>query len=143
MSLMSSNVAPKNRQSGFTLIEVVVAFSLLAVGLAAVMQIAIGALRQAHNASQFTEASLYAQSLLDTAGVGERLEEGGDNGRFGDRYTWQLEVTPYEAASDSDIPLDPAMAPVDLYRLDLTVSWERGRRLHEVEFSTLRALTPQ
>lgn len=143
MSLMPSNAALPKRQSGFTLIEVVVAFSLLAVGLAAVMQIAIGAMRQARNAAQFTEASLYAQSLLDIVGVGERLEEGGDSGRFGDDYSWQLDITPYEATSASDSPLDPAIAPVDLYRLDLTVTWGRGRRVHEAEFSTLRALTPQ
>lgn len=129
------------RQGGFTLIEVVIAFSLLAVGLAAAMQVATGALRLARNANEFTEASLYAQSLLDTVGVGERLEEGGDSGRFGDRYTWQLEVTPFEVATDT--PLDPAMAPVSLYRLDLTVTWERGRNAHEAQFSTLRALTPQ
>lgn len=127
-------------QRGFTLIEVVVAFSLLAVGLAAAMQIATGAMRQARNAAQFTEASLYAQSLLDTIGVGERLEEGGDSGRFGDVYAWELDVTPWEVASDG--PLEPAVAPVSLYRLDLWVSWQRGRNTHQVQFSTLRALTP-
>ncbi len=141
MSFMSSHVVIGRRQSGFTLIEVVVAFSLLAVGLAAVMQVAIGAMHQARSATEFTEASLYAQSLLDTTGVGERLEEGTDSGRFGDRYQWQLDVRPYEIATDT--PQDPAMAPVDLYRLDLVVTWERGRRVHEVQFSTLRALTPQ
>src|SRR5690606_29721316 len=124
-----------------SLIEVVAAFALLAVGLGAAMQIAVGSLRQARNAAEFTEASLYAQSLLDTMGVGERLEEGGDSGRFGERYQWQLDVTPYEVPSDT--PLDPALAPVSLYRLDLMVRWERGRHQHEAHFSTLRALTPQ
>ena len=129
------------RQHGFTLIEVVAAFSLLAVGLGIMMQIAVGAMRQARSASEFTEASLYAQSLLDSAGVGERLEEGGDSGRFGERYAWNLEVTPYEVPSETS--LDSATVPVALYRLDLTVRWERGRNEHEVHFSTLRALTPQ
>lgn len=129
------------RAGGFTLIEVVVAFSLLALGLAAVMQIATGALRQARNAAEFTEATLYAQSLLDGLGVGERLEEGSDAGRFGDRYDWELEVTPWEIQTDS--PLDPAVPPVELYRLDLRVTWLRGRNLHEAHFATLRALTPE
>jgi general secretion pathway protein I len=132
---------PGRAQRGFTLIEVVVAFSLLAVGLAAAMQIAVGSMRQARSAEAFTEASLYAQSLLDGVGVGERLEEGGDSGRFDDRYAWDLEVTPYEVASDP--PIDPAMVPVQLYRLDLRVRWERGRNEYEAQFSTLRALTPE
>ena len=134
-------MAHSHRQRGFTLIEVVIAFALLAVGLGAALQIAVGSLRQARNAEQFTEAALYAQSLLDTVGVGERLEEGGDSGRFGERYAWQLDVTPYEVPGD--VPLDPALAPVQLYRLDLVVRWERGRHQHEAQFSTLRALTPQ
>ena len=129
------------RQRGFTLIEVVTAFALLAVGLGAALQIAVGSLRQARNAADFTEASLYAQSLLDTVGVGERLEESGDSGRFGERYAWELEVTPYEVPSD--MPLEQGMVPVTLYRLDLRVRWDRGRHTHEAQFSTLRALTPQ
>jgi len=141
MSRQFAKPAIARRQGGFTLLEVVIAFSLLAVGLAAAMQVATGALRLARNANEFTEASLYAQSLLDTVGVGERLEEGSDSGQFGDRYTWQLEVTPFEVVSDT--PLDPAMAPVRLYRLDLIVSWERGRNIYDAQFSTLRALTPQ
>ena len=132
---------PKRAQRGFTLIEVVVAFSLLAVGLAAAMQIAVGSMRQARSAEAFTEASLYAQSLLDGLGVGERLKEGGDSGRFGERYAWELEVTPYEVPSD--MPLEQGMVPVTLYRLDLRVRWDRGRHTHEAQFSTLRALTPQ
>lgn len=130
-----------HRQCGFTLIEVVIAFALLAVGLGVALQIAVGSLRQARNAAEFTEAALYAQSLLDTVGVGERLEEGGDSGRFGERYAWQLDVAPYEVPGD--VPLDPASAPVALYRLDLVVRWERGRHAHEAHFATLRALTPQ
>jgi general secretion pathway protein I len=134
-------MSASRRQQGFSLIEVVAAFALLAVGLGATMQIAVRSLRQARNAAEFTEASLHAKSLLDTYGVGERLEEGGDSGQFGDRYDWELEVTPYEVPSDA--PLDPALAPVELYRLDLRVRWSRGRHVHEARFATLRALTPQ
>ena len=132
---------PGHAQCGFTLIEIVVAFSLLAIGLAAAMQIAVGSMRQARSAEAFTEASLYAQSLLDGLGIGERLEEGGDSGRFDDRYAWELNVTPYEVPSDP--PIDPVMVPVQLYRLDLLVRWERGRNAYEAQFSTLRALTPE
>ncbi|MBB5208694.1 type IV pilus modification PilV family protein [Chiayiivirga flava] len=128
------------RQSGFTLIEIVVAFSILAVGLGIAMQIATGAMRQSRSASDYTEAALYAQSLLDNVGVGERLEESEDSGEFDERFSWSLRSEPYEIQTDS--PLEPGIAPVELYRLELVVRWQRGRGEQEARFVTLRALTP-
>lgn len=130
------------RQAGFTLIEIVVAFTVLALGLGIAMQIATGAMRNARHAEERTEAALYAQSLLDTAGIGERLEEGSSSGEFGDRYRWSLAVEPYEVESAADSPLDPALASVQLYRLELVVNWGRPPREQEARFVTLRALTP-
>lgn len=127
------------RQHGFTLLEVVVAFSLLAVGLGIMMQIAVGSLRQARSAAEFTEAALHAQSKLDALGVGERLSEGSDSGRFGERYEWSLEVTPYEVEGEAQAE----NSVITLYRIDLIVTWERGRHTREARFSTLRALLSQ
>jgi general secretion pathway protein I len=129
------------RARGFTLIEIVVAFAILAVGLGLAMQIATSAMRNTRLAAQRTEAALYAKSLLDTLGVGERLEEGADSGEFGEDYRWDLSVTPFEI--ESSVPgLDPAIAPVELYRLELVVTWGKRPREHEARFVTLRALTP-
>lgn len=138
-------------QRGFTLIEVVMAFSLLAVGLGIAMQIAIGAMRQTRNAAEFTEASLYAQSLIDTLGVAERLEPGQESGKFGERYRWELSVDPYEVqpvatsttATTGGLSQPEAMPSVEMLRLELVVSWERGNNTHEARYVTLRAMTPQ
>jgi general secretion pathway protein I len=130
------------RARGFTLIEIVVSFAVLAIGLGIAMQIATGAMRNARQAEQRTEAALYAQSLLDSVGIGERLEEGGSSGEFGDAYRWELSVTPFEVESPADSPLDPALAPVQLYRLELVVTWGQAPREQEARFVTLRALTP-
>jgi general secretion pathway protein I len=132
------------REQGFTLIEIVVAFAILALGLAVAMQIATGAMRNSRRAAERTEAALYAQSLLDSAGVGERLEEGETTGDFGDTYRWTLDVAPFEVEVESEnaAPLDPALSPIHLYRLELLVTWGEGRAQQEARFVTLRALTP-
>lgn len=128
------------RQRGFTLIEIVVAFAILSIGLGIAMQIAAGAMRNARQAATRTDAALYAQSLLDTAGVGERLEEGTSNGEFGDKFRWTLRAEPFEL--ESETPVEPGMAPVQLYRLELVVSWDVGDKEQQASFVTLRALTP-
>ena len=128
------------RQRGFTLIEIVVAFAILALGLGIAMQIASGAMRNARQAATRTDAALYAQSLLDTVGVGERIESGSSNGEFNDQFAWHLDAEEYEV--ESETPLEPGMAPVQLYRLDLRVTWQAGGKEQEARFVTLRALTP-
>jgi general secretion pathway protein I len=128
------------RQRGFTLIEIVVAFAILALGLGIAMQIAAGAMRNARQAAIRTDAALYAQSLLDTVGVGERLEEGSSSGEFGEQFRWTLRADPYEIESES--PIAPGMSPVQLYRLQLDVTWETHGKEQVASFVTLRALTP-
>jgi general secretion pathway protein I len=125
---------------GFTLIEVVLAFAILALGLGITMQIATSAMRNARQAAQRTEAALYAKSLLDSVGVGERLEEGDSSGEFSDDFQWTLSAVPYEVESETQ--LEPGASPVQLYRLELVVSWGSGRNEQEAHFVTLRALTP-
>jgi general secretion pathway protein I len=130
------------RARGFTLIEIVMALAILSIGLGLMMQIATGAMRNARQAAQRTEAALYAKSLLDSAGIGERLEEGESSGDFGDDYRWTLSVTKHEIEQEGPNPIDPSMSPVQLYRLELQVEWGERPRLQAARFVTLRALTP-
>ena len=137
--------ARASRQHGFTLIEIVAAFSILALGLALSMSIASGAIGQARRGATFTEAALYARSLLDTAGAGERIEEGVTEGEFGERYSWQLDVVAWEPEPLEGLAAATgltAISPVELYRLDLTVRWQEGEHERQAHFATLRALTP-
>lgn len=129
---------------GFTLIEVVAAFAVLVLGLGLVMQIATGGLRQARQAAEYTEVSLLAQSLLDTVGVGERIELGATRGEWEGGYRWELTVSPYQAESESGgFGIDPMSAPVQLVELELAVSWERNRNTREMRYLTLRAMLPE
>jgi len=136
---MLQHSPPPKRQRGYSLIEIVAAFVVLALGMAIAMQSVTGALRQARHAADQTEAALLAQSLLDAAGVGKRLEAGEDSGRFDERFDWTLRVEPYELEGMDPMGLlNPV--PVELMRLELEVRWAEGRR--SARFVTLRALTP-
>lgn len=132
------------QQRGFTLLEIVVAFSILALGLGLAMRIQIGATQQARIADEQTRAALHAQSILDVAGVGERLEEGVAEGEFEDGYSWRLEVSPYQPPAEAiDPQIDMSSMPVQLLELDLTLSWQREGRAVESHYRTLRAMQPE
>ena len=81
---------------GFTLIEVMVAFAVLALALTLLLGTLSGASRQVRWADDAGRAALHAQSLLDQTGVGEVLQPGQSDGDFEDgRYRWSLQVEPW------------------------------------------------
>jgi general secretion pathway protein I len=130
-------------QRGFTLLEVVAAFAILALGLGMAMQAASGAMQQSRQAAEHTRAALHARSVLDTLGVGERLEPGQYGGEFADGYRWRAEVAPFELGGE-DLPVgfDPSFSAVSLLRVDLVIEWQRGTQTAEARFSSLRAMLP-
>jgi general secretion pathway protein I len=136
--------AAARREAGFTLLEVVAAFAILAIGLGLAMQAATGAMQQSRQAAEHTRAALHARSVLDTLGVGEPLEEGSYGGEFEDGYSWAAEVGPFELAEEElPIGFDPALGAVRLLRIDLLIEWERGGRSAQARFASLRAMLPE
>jgi general secretion pathway protein I len=131
---------------GFSLLEVMAAFVLLAMSLGLLVGMLSGGLRKVSTAARETEATLHAQSLLDTVGTITPLVPGHTQGEFEDgRYRWALDIAPM----DDPAPVPPAAAaaprlqggPV-LYRVALQVDWAKGGPRQRLRFVTLRARTP-
>ncbi|HEU0151906.1 MAG TPA: prepilin-type N-terminal cleavage/methylation domain-containing protein [Arenimonas sp.] len=141
------------RPRGFSLLEVILAFALLSVGLGILIAILSGGLAQVRNAGDATEATLHAQSLLEQVGVLEPIEPGVERGDFDrGRYRWELAISEVEdpaprAESGADVVpiesvgLQPVGAPV-LYRVQLDVSWGEDETPRTLRFATLRVRYP-
>ena len=125
------------QQGGFTLLEVLVAFVVFVLVFGAVLEAMGLALRNTRRSAEVSEAALWAQSKLDSLGTVDELEEGSENGEFSKRYQWQLEVSKYEVVRTDGLAADSF--PVELYRVDLTVSWGERNRRNEQHFITLRS----
>ena len=131
---------------GFTLLEVMLAFVLLAVALGLLLGMLSGGLKQVSEAGHATEATLHAESMLDALGTLEPIAPGHKEGTFADeRYRWTLDI---ETADDpaplaTDVAASPPLlgGPV-LYRVALEVRWGQGRPRERLRFVTLRARTP-
>ena len=144
------------RQGGFTLVELVAAFVIFALGFGILMSILTDNIHVTRESADITRAALWAQSLIDMQGVGESLQEGSSSGRFDDNYTWQMNVAkiqpPEEPQSGSVTPGNSMMQgpqvtqvanTVDLYQLELVVSWGTQYLQHHARFVTLRAQEQQ
>lgn len=83
----------RQRPHGFTLIEVLVAFAVLAIGITVVAAMLNGGRRQVRYAADASYAAQLAQSVLDAQGINGRLREGVDDGESDDgRVRWRLET---------------------------------------------------
>ena len=132
------------RQRGYTLIEVIVAFMVLALALAILLGILSNSTKQIRWADDAGRAALHAQSLLDQAGVGEALRPGHREGEFEDgRYRWAMDVGPWRDPSLGEAPPQPEDpgAP-KLLQLDLDVRWGDGGPRNRLQLQTLRLTLP-
>jgi len=128
--------AARGRQRGFTLLEVIVAFALLALALTLLLGSLSGAARQVRESADGSRATLHAQSLLAQLGTGEPLRPGVQEGGFeGDRYRWRLEVAPFADPLAARAQLDPG-AP-QLLDVRLQVRWG-DERAQARQWRTLR-----
>ncbi len=124
-------------QRGFTLIEVLVAFVLLALFLGAILPTLSSSLAGTRTGNDTITATAYAQSLIAGVGVEGRLTEG----EFTDtlehtRFSSRLTVRPYVApAADG--------TGARLFEVTARVGWREGARERMVSLTTLRYGTGQ
>lgn len=126
---------------GFSLLEILVAFTLLAVAMGVLMQIFSSGVNGATLADRYAKATMYAESKLAGVGVEADLKEGADSGKFDDDFSWSLQVRPYQdpfPKEASVIDFEKLM-PTQLYEIELKVSFTADdRRERVVNLSTLR-----
>jgi len=128
---------PKSRaeQSGFTLIEVIVALAIAALGLGMLMMATGTGLTSTSAADETIEATLRAQSHLDALGSLTPLRPGIQSGDDGGGYSWRVSVSqPVSHANAAD----PDETPPALYSILVTISWRSGLSSRSVSLSTQR-----
>ncbi len=119
-------------ETGFTLVEVIVAIAILSASLGALLAAISQGLRQTSEAERMGEAGLLAQSLLAEAGTSLSLREGENTGQFTNGYAWKLSTRRYGEAAEREA------WPVTAYIVSAEVTWNSGRAKRSFELNTLR-----
>jgi len=111
-----------NKSGGFTLLEVMMAISIIAIALTAVLGSQSQSVALAGEARFKTTAPLLAQNKMAEMEAMNPVDLASDSGDFGDDfpgYTWTVTV--------DDVMFDGSMIGSDyLKQIDLTVSWGQG-----------------
>ena len=131
-----------NRERGFTLIEVVVAFVMLALVLSVSFEIFSRGMTRAGDLDDRANALVVAQSRLAATGAEEGVKEGVTTGESEDRrFQWTVNVQRADQLLPSSVG-KPASSAFALYSVDVHVSW-RGSdaKEHGLDLATLVAGT--
>lgn len=132
-------IARARAQGGFSLLEVLVAFVILALVATALFRLFGGALGNAGIAEDASRAVLVAQSRLDAARTELRADSGvEDDGRI----AWSTRVEPWESPDTPGAAgAATQMIATQLYRISVEVRYPgAGGRERALELSTLRVV---
>ncbi len=124
---------------GFTLVEVIIAFVIMALILGATFDTFSTGLRQAVVTGHYAGAVVRAESQLALFDHTETLAVGVRTGRFDPLYTWRTEIAPV-TQDDTEAPGEGSYR---LYNVVLTVFWGEGDVAREVTLRSQRLNGPE
>lgn len=129
----------KSKQTGFSLLEILVAFSILAIALGILLNIFSSGVETAAVAEEYASAVQIAETLMARTGVESSLQSGQTAGIENDKYSWQVTVAPYEPTLED---FDTKTLSAALFMVTVNVSWDGGasggNHQREVELTTLK-----
>ncbi len=125
------------RQSGFSLLEILVAFSILALSLGVLLNIFSTAMRGVGLGEEYSKAASLLDGRLAALGSEIPVESGSQSGSEGDgegqEYRWQITLNPF-----GEFDQFQALGELELFQVDVEVTWEAGGRQRRIAVSTLR-----
>ncbi len=142
--IVNSQLSKVNHQSGFTLLEVMVAIVILGLGLTVVFELFSGGLKSVEISNDYSNAVILANKKMGELSLKEKLDVGKEMGDFSEEesYKWEVEIIPYKVGEETDKEIASPSArndnPIKIYRLDVRVFWKTGLTEKDVRLTSLR-----
>ncbi|MGR8998832.1 MAG: type IV pilus modification PilV family protein [Gammaproteobacteria bacterium] len=123
-----------HKESGFSLLEILIAFSILALALGILLNIFSSGVNNAAVAEEYTAALQIAEALMAQTGVETALQAGQTSGLEDDKYRWQVTVSPFNPGIAT---LDAPAITVTLFKVKVSVNWGDTND-RQIELTTLK-----
>jgi prepilin-type N-terminal cleavage/methylation domain-containing protein len=120
--------------AGFTLLEVVVAMTIVGIGVVTLLEIFSMGLRLGSRSSVATEGMTYGRQAMDEILLRRKIDEGAQQGSLNEKTRWRLGVAPVGDSSDT-LSLSSAW---ELQEIILDMHVTDGGRDRPVELRTYR-----
>ncbi|MFI3137956.1 MAG: type II secretion system protein [Methylococcaceae bacterium] len=123
------------RERGFSLLEILVAFAILALSIGVLLNIFSRGLRTAIISEEYQQALAIAESQMARAGVEIPLAEGAASGDVDGKYTWSIVGSPYVLPTDQT---NTQPAQITAFTVQVKVAWQDGVDEKQVVLNSVR-----
>lgn len=126
--------------------EILIAFSILALSLGILLKIFSGGVNTAMVAEDYTVAVQIAESIIAKTGTEIPLDDHQSSGEENKKYRWQLAISPFAVNAEG---FDPKTLPAQLYKVHVIVAWgdgggdERQMQLTTLKLASKNNVAPQ
>jgi general secretion pathway protein I len=129
--LISRDSNDSNR--GFTLLEILVAISILGISLVIILQLFSGGLKSSRLSDEYTRGIFHAREKMDEILLAGELTEGIINGEFGDGFKWKAEALHLDMEEAKDIKM-----PFRAFNIRVDVMWDAGGQEKRFTISAMK-----
>lgn len=128
-------MSASSKQQGFSLLEVLVAFVVMGLVVGVLLQLFGSAMRGVALSDEYSFAVQVAESRMAAIGNDIEVEEGSVAGEEkGSGYRWEVVME----ALEPDEKMEKVPIPLQLYRVEVIVTWKSGDKPREFHLSSLR-----
>jgi general secretion pathway protein I len=131
------------RDKGFSLLEILIAFAIMAVAITIVLRIFGSGVNNAIVSEEYTLAIQIAESLMARTGVETPLQAGETAGNEADKYDWQVVVSPVAQSQANAANNDQAQnsPPLQLLSVKVRVAWgDEDSTPRAIELNSLKTM---
>jgi prepilin-type N-terminal cleavage/methylation domain-containing protein len=131
--------SPQRNDAGVTLLEVLIAISILGIGFASIFSGFSAALRTVEHVDHYAQVTDFAANKLNELEIDPSLEAGEDlSGASDSGLSWQAttDVVDQRPGADPD-------HPIQLVRIKLRVSWKTSHGEQFFDLETLKVVPPK
>jgi len=142
-NLNSRSAGYRRADAGFTLIEVIVAITIMSVSLVMIMQLFAAGLKSSRTSCDYSRAVMHANDKMEELSAAPiNSQESGD---FADGYKWEADVEPYvELSNEEPANEEPKDVGFKLLKLKVKIIWNAAtKKENSVEFESLKMVSAE
>lgn len=132
----TGRMSPDSRR-GFTLIEILVAISILAISLVVILQLFSGGLKSSRLSDEYTRGIFHAREKMDEILLARELTEGVISGQFDDDFKWRAEARHLDIPEAKEVKL-----PLRAFNISVDVMWNSGLQEKRFSVSAIKLVRP-